>query len=175
LFLKKQNPFLLKDICKHYATEKIQISARISKELYDRCIQKYDNITNAINTGLKLSLEECRINEIQNENKCMTDEISMYESIKELQEKIRIKEIEISTKEKLTETNQEMKELHQEMVNNLKENINSLNEQIKKKDNQIEDLNKTLFTQASDIYNLTVNTKLLPESKIKRWWEFWKN
>jgi molecular chaperone GrpE (heat shock protein) len=33
---------------------KIRISARISKELYDICLQRYDNITNAINIGLEL-------------------------------------------------------------------------------------------------------------------------
>ena len=34
--------------------DKIRVSARISKELYDICLQRYDNITNAINAGLEL-------------------------------------------------------------------------------------------------------------------------
>ena len=34
--------------------EKIRVSARISKELYDSCLQRYDNITSAINACLEL-------------------------------------------------------------------------------------------------------------------------
>ena len=34
--------------------DKIRVSARIPKDLYDICLQRYDNITNAINAGLEL-------------------------------------------------------------------------------------------------------------------------
>ena len=47
--------------------DKIRVSARISKELYDICLQRYDNITNAINAGLELlraqGEDERKINE----------------------------------------------------------------------------------------------------------------
>jgi hypothetical protein len=82
--------------------EKIQISARISKELHDKCIQLYDNMTNAIVTGLELACNadenKCNTNENNcksNENNCKTDENSNTELNALLQEKDeRIRELQ---------------------------------------------------------------------------------
>jgi uncharacterized protein YpmB len=69
--------------------EKIQVSARISKELHDKCIQLYDNMTTAIITGLEMA---CKSNENtckSNENPCKTDENSNKELSALLEEKDR--------------------------------------------------------------------------------------
>jgi chromosome segregation ATPase len=66
-------------------------------------------------------------------------------------------------------------ESQQARITDLKEEINLLHEQLKIKDDQIEKLNDNLKGQVANIFNLTQNAKLLPESKVKRWWEFWKN
>ncbi|HZK70487.1 MAG TPA: hypothetical protein VFD03_03075, partial [Clostridia bacterium] len=47
--------------------ERIHVGARIPKELYNKCVQDYGNITDAINAGLELLFK-------QNENVCKTTE-----------------------------------------------------------------------------------------------------
>ena len=54
--------------------EKIQVSARISKELHDKCIQLFDNMTNAITTGLEMTCNANENNCKTSENKCNTNE-----------------------------------------------------------------------------------------------------
>jgi hypothetical protein len=81
--------------------DKIQVAARIPKELHDACTTKYGNITNAIVAGLNLSLLEAT------ENNCLTKEnvISDLEleinsnkiTIQELQEQIKILTIKDAT------------------------------------------------------------------------------
>jgi Arc/MetJ-type ribon-helix-helix transcriptional regulator len=72
--------------------EKIQVSARIPKTMYDSCIQRYENMTNAINAGLELLLNQ---SETKNENKCNTNENNYItsENSNEINElKIRVEE-----------------------------------------------------------------------------------
>jgi molecular chaperone GrpE (heat shock protein) len=54
--------------------DKIRVSARISKELYDICLQRYDNITNAINTGLELLRAQIEYEMKKNEDKSQQNE-----------------------------------------------------------------------------------------------------
>ena len=53
--------------------DKIRVSARIPKELYDVCLQRYDNITSAINAGLELL-------SFQSEDKTKTNEDNLKTS-----------------------------------------------------------------------------------------------
>jgi len=140
--------------------ERIHVGARIPKELYNKCVQDYGNITDAINAGLELLFKqsenktenECKTNE----NKCKTNENSNEQWIRE---QIRIKD-----------------ESHMEITINLKEQVNLLVDQMKIKDSQIEKLNDTLQNQVLNIHSLVQeNTKLLPETteKSKPWWKFW--
>lgn len=152
------------------AESKVMVSARIPKELYDTCLQKYTNMSSAINAGLELLRDtECLQNEnicLQNENTCKQDEeIKLLqeqnhkERIEELQEQLRIKD-----------------ESHKEITSNLKEQVNLLADQMRIKDSQIEKLNETLQNQVLNIHSLVQeNTKLLPETteKSKPWWKFW--
>ena len=69
--------------------EKIQVSARISKELHDKCIQLYDNMTTAIITGLETACKSNENNCKTDENNCKTDENSNKELSALLEEKDR--------------------------------------------------------------------------------------
>lgn len=137
--------------------DKIQVAARIPKDLHDACTTKYGNITNAIVTGLNLSLEEAT------ENNCLTNKnvISSLESeiesngnvIQELKEQIN----------ELTIKNTS----HAEMVTNFKERIEEKNQ-------YIESLKKELeFNQETHRnYMLQVQT-LIKQKAIetkKPWW-----
>lgn len=128
----------------------------------ERLIKEHDN------NKVVLRLQEVQIEEkdmiikdLQNRNETLIREIT----------NLKNKEPDIILQEQIKSKD----ENQQARITDLKEQIQTLNEQINKKDNQIEDLNKTLIAQASNIYNLTQNTKLLPENNVKRWWEFWKN
>jgi len=147
--------------------ERIHVGARIPKELYNKCVQDYGNITDAINAGLELLFKQnenvCKTTENEcktTENECKTTENSNYRWIQELREQLRIKD-----------------ESHMEITSNLKEQVNLLVDQMRIKDSQIEKLNETLQNQVLNIHSLVQeNTKLLPENKErKKWWAFWRN
>ena len=129
--------------------ERIHVGARIPKELYNKCVQDYGNITDAINAGLE-SLFKQSENKTENEckttdNGCKTTENSNEQWIRE---QIRIKD-----------------ESHMEITSNLKEQVNLLVDQMRIKDSQIEKLNDTLQNQVLNIHSLVQeNTKLLPEN-----------
>src|SRR5450759_383584 len=118
--------------------ERIHVGARIPKELYNKCVQDYGNITDAINAGLE-SLFKQSENKTENEckttdNGCKTTENSNEQWIRE---KIRIKD-----------------ESHMEITSNLKEQVNLLVDQMRIKDSQIEKLNDTLQNQVLNIHSL---------------------
>jgi hypothetical protein len=91
---------------------KIRVSARIPKELYDRCLQSYDNITTAINTGLELICQQkedkCQSNEDicrQSVDKLAIDEDDISKGIlKELNVRLEEKDKQIEEKERHIET-----------------------------------------------------------------------
>jgi len=148
---------------------KVMVSARVPKELYDICIQRYNNMTIAINAGLELLRDkDC----IQDENVCVLNEYSSNNhDLLKLQE-TRIAELQAN---------------NQERIYDLKAQIQALNEQIQAKDEQIKELNKNMNGLIFPLHNLTqdntnllqensrLNTKLLPENvEIKKpWWRFW--
>jgi len=136
--------------------ERIHVGARITKELYNKCVQDYGNITDAINAGLESLFKQ---SENKTENGCKTTENSNEQWIRELRKQIRIKD-----------------ESHMEITSNLKEQVNLLVDQMRIKDSQIEKLNDTLQNQVLNIHSLVQeNTKLLPENTgtKKPWWRFW--
>ena len=125
--------------------ERIHVGARIPKELYNKCVQNYGNITDAINAGLESLFKQ---SENKTENGCKTTENSNEQWIQELREQIRIKD-----------------ESHMEITSNMKEQVNILVDQMRIKDSQIEKLNDTLQNQVLNIHSLVQeNTKLLPEN-----------
>src|SRR5665647_2010605 len=134
-----------------------RVNIYLPMDLYSRCTQLDQSLTELIIEGLELVLRQ---DEIKNETK-----------INDLQEHTKIKDKSEIIETIKPEINQEMKELHQEIVNNLKENIKELYKQLQTKDEQIKNLNETLQNQVLNIHTLA-NTKLLPPAK--KWYEFWK-
>ena len=135
---------------------KITACAKVPKELYETSIQKYTKISIAILAGLELLRDK---DSIQNEDISIPKEYSS-----ENQDLLKLQEIRIT----------ELQANNQERIEDLRTQIQSLNEQINKKDKLLEELNQTLLAQASNIYNLTQNPKLITENKTKKWWIFWK-
>lgn len=170
---------------------KKSVTARVPQDLYDKCNQHYENMTDAVIAGLELlcnqncntnviaigefkaQIEErdVKIKELQNLNDSLIKEIENHnepenQKILELQN-IRVQDLQ----ERLNVKDQ----LQEARIADLKEQIQTLNEQINKKDSQIEDSNKNVFAQANSLYNLTRENKLLPAEK-KSFWQslkFW--
>jgi predicted nucleic acid-binding Zn-ribbon protein len=179
---------------------KKSVTARIPQELYDKCNQQYENMTDAIIDGLELLCNQnCNTNvitngetikDLQSQNETLIRKLEDLKKqpenkevlqiqntrIQDLQEQIKIKESQQETRIKdLQEQNKVKDQLQEARIADLKEQIQTLNEQIKKKDSQIEDSNKNVFAQANSLYNLTRENKLLPTEK-KSFWQslkFW--
>ena len=108
--------------------ERIHVGARIPKELYNKCVQDYGNITDAINAGLESLFKQ---SENKTENECKTTENSNV--ILEL--KIRMDEKDIR-------------------IEDLKSHIYLLDNQLRTKDDQIEKLNENMHKQTVHIQTL---------------------
>ena len=133
--------------------EKIQVGARIPKNLHDQCLQRYDNMTTAINLGLDLLIH-------QNVNMCYQNENSI-EGIKpeifELQE-TRIKELQDQIK--VNDENQTAR---------LKE-MQYYNETLKREHEDYKQMHNNYMMQMQTI----INQKVIEGSGKKKWFEFWK-
>lgn len=162
-----------------------QVSARISQELYDKCIQDYGNMTIAINTGLEALFKP-------SENKMNSDENSSVELKAIIEEKdARIGDIKLQVElltEQLRKKDEqnpsdeiritELKENHHNRMEDFKKQMYSLDNQLRTKDDQIEKLNENMHKQAVHIQTLIqeisqLNVKLLPESTTRPWYKFW--
>src|SRR5450759_5951187 len=86
-----------------------QVSARISQELYDKCIQDYGNMTVAINTGLEALFKPSENKMNSDENKLNSNENSNGELKAIIEEKnARIEDIKLKVeflKEQLRKQN----------------------------------------------------------------------
>lgn len=84
-------------------------------------------------------------------------------------------EIEASEDKAGTNTKEDVSSLNTELLASLRNHIASLEGQLRTKDDQIEKLNENMHGQVANIYNLTKDTKLLPETRSakKQWWKFW--
>jgi hypothetical protein len=107
---------------------KKSVTARIPKDLYDKCNQYYENMTDAVIAGLKLL--------------CNTDVIDISDTtIKDSQ---NILQLELAYNEKLLDNHQqgieEFKEQIQELKEDHKNEVNRLVDQLKEKDSQIKNL-----------------------------------
>jgi len=158
----------------------LQVSARISQELYDKCIQDYRNMTIAINTGLETLFKPSENKMNSDENKLNSNENSSEELKAIIEEKdARIGDIKLQVElltEQLRKQNPideiritELKENYQNRMEDFKKQMYSLDNQLRTKDDQIEKLNENMHKQAVHIQSLIqensrLNTKLLPEN-----------
>ena len=134
--------------------EKIQVSARIPKTMYDSCIQRFENMTNAINTGLELLL---RWGENTNENKCNTNENNCIigENSNEISElKMRVEE-----KDK--------------QIVELEKHNSTLKGELEKAERDKEDLKQTYNNYFLQVQTLINQKAIEAPGEKKKWWKFW--
>ena len=180
--------------------DKIRVSARIPKTIHDICLQRYDNITIAINTGLELlcsqSEDKTKTKEDeyqQNEDICQTDEdirrqhedVNIRAEVQEIKARLEEKCLQLEDKDKHIET-------LKDELNKAERDKESLREQLKSNDDnqllritdlkeEITVLRRQLDTKDDTIKNLTTITesqfkgyKLIEAPGAKKpWWRFW--
>jgi molecular chaperone GrpE (heat shock protein) len=134
--------------------DKIRVSARIPKELYDVCLQRYDNITNAINTGLALLCSHGEDNTKTNEDNTKTNEDN-------------------------TKTNEDGSSRQNE-DNGRQGDIQELKARVEEKDRHIESLKGELDNLRSIHNNYMLQVQTLINQKAieapgnkKPWYKFW--
>jgi len=173
---------------------KKSVTARIPMDLYDKCNQQYENMTDAVIAGLKLLCN-------QNEIICKTDVININEHKKSIEEKDeKIKELQNYNENLLRELesikNKEpntkgILQLHEARIKDLQEQIkikddlqdarikdllNQLaikDQQLEKKDVQLENLTNTMQSQAINIHDMLNQKSIEASGNEKPWWKFW--
>ena len=141
--------------------DKIRVSARIPKELYDTCLQRYDNITNAINMGLELlcnqSEDDCQTPEDKNQQS--EDRRQTYEDARQT--------IEDTNRQAYTQ------ELNARLEEKDK-HIETLQKELDKAERDKEDL-KSIYNNYFLQVQTLINQKAIeaPGEKKKPFWKFW--
>ena len=167
--------------------DKIRVSARIPKELYDICLQRYDNITNAINACLELLRsqieDETKTNEDkrqQNEDERRQDEDERQISedgnkraeVQELKARLEDKDRAIKTLEDRLSKAPDPVELAE-----VRAHYEGLQRLLEEKDKRIEDLTRYKEDMSSVAnYFKSKKTELIEApatEKVKPWWKFW--
>jgi chromosome segregation ATPase len=161
--------------------DKIRVSARIPKELYDICLQRYDNITNAINAGLELLRAQCEDKTKTNEDTRQQnkDTNGQNEDKSRLVNNTRLhNEDERHTAEDVSSRGD---------TQELRARLEEKDKQIEEKDRHIETLKAELEKSGHDkeaIQNLYNNYMLQMQTLInqkaieapgakKPWWKIW--
>ena len=156
--------------------DKIRVSARIPKELYDICLQRYDNITNAINAGLELlsaqSEDETKTDEdIRQQNK---DTYRQNEDKSKLVNSTRLRNEDARHTDEDVSSRNDTQEL--------RARIEEKDKQIEEKDRHIETLKKDLDVSQETHRNYMLQMQTLinqralepPTSEKKKpFWKFW--
>jgi chromosome segregation ATPase len=183
--------------------DRIQVSARISKELYDSCIHLYGNMKTAINTALEMLVKtnenvlnsseksDCRTHTNQLLVKTDENELKLTENsdgrFTQTEGLATTAENSLNSSEnsygelkaRIEEKDSRIEDMKAQ-VKALYEQLNKKDEQLHVKDNQLEKLNENMHKQAVHIQTLIqensrLNIKLLPETteSKKPWWKFW--
>lgn len=154
------------------AQEKIHVGARVPKDIVDKCVQKYGNMTNAINASLELLIKQM---ENETDDKCQQTEntCQQTENNTELIElRIRMEEKDIRLKE-LYEQIKTKDSLQEARINDLLDQLKVKDQQLEKKDTQIENLTNAMQSQAINIHDM-LNHKVIEAPGAKKpWWKIW--
>lgn len=135
--------------------EKIHVGARIPTELYNKCLTLFDNITEAIITGLELAIKQKEEISSTNENMSSTDE--------------NISSTNVNTSMEL-----------RALIEEKDERISDLKEELEKAERDKEDLKQT-YNKLQDTYNnymaqmqTLIKQKTIEAPGVKKpWWRFW--
>lgn len=168
---------------------KKSVTARIPIELYDKCNQHHENMTDAVIAGLELLCKtecktdcnqcnpydktDCKTDCKTDGNQCNTDVITinvLQSQIKNLEDRLS----KAPDPSEFAQLHARYEETEKE-INTRDKEIEFLKSQITIKDQQ---LDKQAFSLQSVIQeNSRLNVKLLPEAqeakKDKPWWRFW--
>jgi hypothetical protein len=151
--------------------EKIHVGARVPKDIVDKCLQKYGNMTSAINIALELLTRQDENKDIdsyhQNEIICQHNE----NSIELIELKIRMEEKDNRLRERYEQITTK-DNLHEARIHDLLDQLKVKDQQLEKKDIQIQNLTETMQSQALNIHNL-INQKAVEAPGKKKWWRFW--
>jgi chromosome segregation ATPase len=155
---------------------KKSVTARIPIELYDKCNQQYENITDAIIAGLEMLCNQSKTN-------CKTDVINITNLNSQLEEKTsRIQDLQNHN-----ETLEKELENFKNKETGSKETLHSYEARLEEKNFRIIDLQahkETLKKELETLQNMhnnymmqmqtLINQKAIevPGSK-KPWWRFW--
>ena len=154
------------------AQEKIHVGARVPKDIIDKCVQKYGNMTNAINASLELLIKQM---ENETDDKCQQTEntCQQNENNTELIElKIRMEEKDIRLKE-LYEQIKTKDILQEARINDLLGQLKVKDKQLEKKDSQMENLTNTMQSQAINIHDMLNQKAIEAPGAKKPFWKFW--
>jgi len=135
--------------------DKIHVGARIPTELYNKCSTMFDNITEAIITGLELAVKQ-------------------KEEISPTNENIG------STEEHVSSTNVSTSGTLRALIEEKDKRISDLKEELEKAGRDKEDLKQT-YNKLQDTYNsyMAQMQTLIKQKSIeapgakKPWWRFW--
>jgi predicted RNase H-like nuclease (RuvC/YqgF family) len=168
--------------------EKIQVSARIPKPLYDKVVSLNENMTITLVNALELLVEKHETNLSSNETNCISNEtdlkagetsINIYiTKIDELENHIMtLKTFNDTLKSQLEEASENKEELKEQFkindenqllrITDLKEEISILSNELTNKNDTIKNLTTITESQIKG-YKLIE----APGAK-KKWWQFW--
>jgi len=145
--------------------QKKSVTARIPQDLYDKCNQQYENMTDAIIEGLELL--------------CNTDRKTGVISVKLLHEekdkKITDLQSQIETLEKDLRNKEPNKEIYEVQLREKDFRITDLQAHNKTLEKELED-NKQMHNNYMLQVQTIINQRAIeaPGAKKKRFWEIWK-
>ena len=155
---------------------KKSVTARIPIELYDKCNQQYENMTDAIIAGLEMLCN-------QSKTDCKTDVINISNLNTQLEEKsVRIQDLQNHN-----DTLKRELENFKNKETGSKETLHSYESRLEEKNFRIIDLqahNETLKKELETLQNMHTNYMLQVQTLInqkaiespgakKPWWRFW--
>jgi hypothetical protein len=133
---------------------KVRISARISKELADKCLQRYDNITSAVIAGLELLING-------SEDESVRQSEGMGVKSEDNSGRTEIKKLEALLEEK----DHRIKDL---------QSFNESLEKDKERAGQEKEVIQNLYNNYMLQMQTLINQKAIEAPGSKRpWWQFW--
>jgi hypothetical protein len=132
---------------------KVRISARISKELADKCLQRYDNITSAVIAGLELLING-------SEDESVGQSEGMGVKSEDDSGRNEIKKLEALLEEK------------DKRITELKAHNESL-EKDKERAGQDKEAIQNLYDNYMRQMQTLINQKAIEAAKKRKWFQFW--
>jgi predicted phage tail protein len=164
--------------------DKIKVCARIPSNIYDICLQRYDNITNAINAGLELLCrQECPTKRVDNIER-LEEHIKENPIVDILNARLVEKDNELQAYQQsriddLKDENRKLQENHTNQVNLFVEQIKELKEDHRNEINRLADQMKEKDSQIKSLTTITESQvnhrpmKMIEAPGAKKWWKFW--